>query len=80
MKFDFIFIILIGCVKIFCGICVFELFDLLIGVGEMFVLFGLLGCGKMIMLCLIVGFDIFDVGGIIVFGDDDVILFLIECW
>jgi len=45
---------------------VFDGFDFDLVVGELVVLFGLFGCGKMIVLCLFVGFEDVDVGCIIV--------------
>lgn len=56
---------------------VIDNFNLIINNGEFFILFGFFGCGKIIVLCFIVGLENVD-SGWIYFEDYDIIYVLVE--
>lgn len=59
---------LFGVTKCFGFMIVVDYVDLVVCFGEFLLLLGLSGCGKMMMLCMLVGFEQFDVGSVCIFG------------
>lgn len=66
-------------IKCFGFIVVLYGFDLIIWLGELFFLLGLSGCGKIMLLCSIVGFYILEEGSIF-FGEDEVMWLELYKW
>lgn len=66
--FDYVICIYFGVVKFSVDNFCLDIYD-----GEFLVFVGFFGCGKFIMLCMLVGFEFVDFGSIFI-GDKDVIM------